>query len=91
MGGFALHEACWQRVVGVSDARVVQFPPIGGDEVAVLSIVAAKVQTHWVKGTQKRRFWLNGSALWRIHCLAWRVGRTRTRFTKCQQDQPKRI
>ena len=34
------------------------------------AFVAAKVQTHWVKGTQKRRFWLNGSALWRIHCLA---------------------
>ena len=29
-GGFALHEACWRRVVGVSDAHVVQFPPFGG-------------------------------------------------------------
>ena len=28
-GGFALHEACWRRVAGVSDAHVVQFPPIG--------------------------------------------------------------
>ena len=26
-GGFALHEACWRRVAGVSDAHVVQFPP----------------------------------------------------------------
>ena len=28
---------------GVSQPLVVQFPPIGGDEVAVLSVVAAKV------------------------------------------------
>ena len=26
-GGFALHEACWRCVAGVSDAHVVQFPP----------------------------------------------------------------
>ena len=26
-GGFALHEAFWRRVAGVSDPRVVQFPP----------------------------------------------------------------
>ena len=25
--GFALHEALWRRVVGVSTPRVVQFPP----------------------------------------------------------------
>ena len=30
MGGFALHEAFLRRVAGVSDPRVVQFPPIGG-------------------------------------------------------------
>ena len=29
-GGFALHEAFRGRVVGVSDPRVVQFPPFGG-------------------------------------------------------------
>ena len=29
-GGFALHEAFWWRVAGVSDAHVVQFPPFGG-------------------------------------------------------------
>ena len=28
-GGFALHEALWRRVVGVSDPHVVQFPPFG--------------------------------------------------------------
>ena len=26
-GGFALHEACWRRVAGVSEPLVVQFPP----------------------------------------------------------------
>ena len=44
-GGFALHEAFLRRVAGVSNPRVVQFPPIGDDEVAVWSIVAPKVQT----------------------------------------------
>ena len=29
-GGFALHEALWLGVVGVSDPHVVQFPPIAG-------------------------------------------------------------
>ena len=29
-GGFALHEAVAQRVTGVSDPRVVQFPPCMG-------------------------------------------------------------
>ena len=34
-GGFALHEALWLRVIGVSDPRVVQIPPIGcGEAVA---------------------------------------------------------
>ena len=95
-GGFALHEACWRRVAGVSEPLVVQFPPIGGQDrsdrpkrrscsaipplggvgASAWSVVVAKVQTHWVKGTQKRWFWLNGSALWRIHCLALLVAPT---------------
>ena len=29
-GGFALHEAFLRRVAGVSNPRVVQFPPTGG-------------------------------------------------------------
>ena len=33
-GGFALHEAFLRRVVGVSDPRVVQFPPMGDGEAA---------------------------------------------------------
>ena len=30
--GFALHKALRGRVAGVSDPRVVQFPPFGGSE-----------------------------------------------------------
>ena len=30
VGGFALHDALWVRVVGVSEPRVVQNPPFGG-------------------------------------------------------------
>ena len=33
-GGFALHEAFLRRVAGVSNPRVVQFPPIGDGEAA---------------------------------------------------------
>ena len=29
VGGFALHEALWGRVAGVSDPHVVQIPPSG--------------------------------------------------------------
>ena len=38
VGGFALHEAFWRRVAGVSDPRVVQFPPIGGGEAALFDV-----------------------------------------------------
>ena len=79
-GGFALHEAFWRRVAGVSNPRVVQFPPIGGGEAAVCGGVAAKVQTHWVKNGEKSLLWLNGSAFWRIRCLSWCVVRARTRY-----------
>ena len=48
-GGFALHEAFSGRVVGVSDPRVVQFPPFGDG-------VAATVQTHWVTTAKIGRF-----------------------------------
>ena len=49
LGGFALHEAFWRRVAGVSDPRVVQFPPTGDGADAVCGGVAATVRTHWVK------------------------------------------
>lgn len=32
--GFAPCETFWQRVAGVSDPHVVQFPPIGGNDAA---------------------------------------------------------
>ena len=34
VGDFALHEALLRRVAGVSEACVVQFPPIGSGEAA---------------------------------------------------------
>ena len=52
------------------------IPPLSGVGASVWSVVVAKVQTHKVTSTQKRRFWLNGSALWRIHCLALLVALT---------------
>ena len=42
MGGFALHEAFSRRVAGVSNPRVVQFPPIGDGEVTVCGGVVPK-------------------------------------------------
>ena len=48
-GGFALHEAFWARVIGVSEPHVVQFPPFGGGEAAVRGGAAPKVQTTSVK------------------------------------------
>ena len=79
-GGFALHEAFSRRVAGVSNPRVVQFPPIGDGEAASRGGVAAKVQTHWAKIAENGLFWLNGSALWRIRRLSWCVVRARTRY-----------
>ena len=35
-------------------ALMMQFPPFGGDELAVCGGVVAKLQTHWVKRLQKR-------------------------------------
>ena len=46
-------------------------PPIGGGELAVCGGVVAKLQTHWVKRTQNRLLWLNGSAIWRHRSLSW--------------------
>ena len=76
-GGFALHEAFLRRVAGVSDPRVVQFPPIGGGAGVVCGGVATKVQTHWAKIAENVLFWLNGSALWRN----WRVWTHRLRYS----------
>lgn len=40
------------------------------------------------ENAETRLFWLNGSALWRMSCLSWCVGRTRTRY--CER-QPTKI
>ena len=40
--GFALHEALWRLVVGVSDPHVVQFPPLGGGEAVVAGLVVSR-------------------------------------------------
>ena len=50
-------------------------PPIGGGELAVCGGVVAKLRTHWVKRTQNRLLWLNGSAIWRNRSLSWCVVR----------------
>ena len=52
----------FRRRVGALDGAIP--PPLGGVGAAGWSVVVAKVQTRWVKSAQKRRFWLNGSALW---------------------------
>ena len=78
MGGFALQEAFWRRVAGVSNPRVVQFPPrLAAARPRVEGGVAAKVQTHWAKIAENVLFWLNGSALWRN----WRVWTHRLRYS----------
>ena len=69
--------ACHRRV-GALDGVIP--PPVGGGATATSGGVAAKVQTHWTKVAENGLFWLNGSALWRICCLSWCVGRTRTRY-----------
>ena len=56
-------------------ALMMQFPPFGGDELAVCGGVVAKLQTHWVKRLQKRLVLLNGSAIWRNRSLSWCVVR----------------
>ena len=76
MGGFALHEAFLRRVAGVSDPRVVQFPPIGDGAAAVRGGVAPKVQTTSVKNAENGLLVAKWSAFWRIRCLSWCVGCT---------------
>ena len=51
-GGFALHEAFWRRVAGVSNPRVVQFPPIGGGAAVTCGGVVPKSQTTSAKNPE---------------------------------------
>ena len=82
-GGFALHEAFSRRVAGVSDPRVVQFPPTGGGADAVCGGVAPKPQTTSVKNTENGLLVAKWSAFWAQRCLSWRVARTQTRYCEC--------
>ena len=82
-GGFALHEAFLRRVAGVSDPRVVQFPPTGDGEAAVCSAGAPKPQTTSVKNTENGLLVARWSVFWAQRCLSWRVARTQTRYCEC--------
>ena len=77
-GGFALHEAFQGCVGGVSEPHVVQFPPLGGGEVATHSGVVPKVQTTSVKNGENGVLWARWTTFWAQQCLAWRVVRTQT-------------
>ena len=46
-GGFALHEALWPRVAGVSEPHVVQFPRVVAGVVCVLAEVLAAGPFDW--------------------------------------------
>ena len=63
---------------GVSNPRVVQFPPIGGAAAAVCGDVAAKSSTILVKNAEDGLVVVKWSAFWVHQCLLWRVVRTRT-------------
>ena len=82
-GGFAPCEAFSRRVAGVSDPRVVQFPPTGGGADAVCGGVAPKPQTTSVKNTENGLLVAKWSAFWAQRCLSWRVARTQTRYCEC--------
>ena len=69
MGGFALHEAFLRRVAGVSDPRVVQFPPIGDGAAAVRGGMAPKSQTTSVKDVENGVLWARWSTFWAHQCL----------------------
>ena len=46
-GGFALHEALWLRVAGVSEPHVVQFPRVVSRVARVLAEVLAAGPFDW--------------------------------------------
>ena len=69
-GGFALHEAFWRRVAGVSNPRVVQFPPIGGGAAVTCGGVVPKSQTTSAKNTENELLVAKWSTFWAHQCLA---------------------
>ena len=69
-GGFALHEALWLRVAGVSEPHVVQFPQSGGGEAGTRGGVVLTVQTTSEKSVENGLLWATWSALWVHRCLS---------------------
>ena len=61
---------------GVSDPRVVQFPPIGGVASVVCGGVAPKSQTISVKDAEDGLVVVKWSAFWAQRYLAWCIDRT---------------
>lgn len=80
VGGFALHGAFRGRVVGVSEPRVVQFPPFGCRASAVGGVVVPKAQTTSVKNAENRQLLARWSAFWAQVCLLWVAARAQTRY-----------
>ena len=77
-GGFALHKAFWRRVAGVSDPRVVQFPPLGGGAAVTCGGVVPTSQTTSAKNPENGLLVAKWSAFWAQRCLSWCVGHTWT-------------
>ena len=69
-GGFARHEVVAQRVAGVLDPHVVQFPQSGGGEVSTRGGVTPKVQITSEKSAEYGLLWAKWSAIWTQRCLA---------------------
>ena len=70
VGGFARHEVVAQRVAGVLDPHVVQFPQSGGGEVSTRGGVTPKVQITSEKSAEYGLLWAKWSAIWTQRCLA---------------------
>ena len=63
-GGFALHEAVEQRVVGVSAPHVVQFPSSAGGQVSTRGGASPKVQTTSYKHGENGPLWERWTTPW---------------------------
>ena len=76
-GGFAALGALLRRVAGVSRLYWCNSPRL----LAVRDGVAPKVQTTSTKNADNGVSWARWSALCAQRCPAWRVARTRTRYS----------
>ena len=87
-GGFAPCEALCRRVAGVSHPCTGVIPPDWRRRGRGSWWCGRQSADPLGENAETRLFWLNGSALWRMSCLSWCVGRTRTRY--CER-QPTKI